>query len=323
MTDTAVIAARELRERVRDPLLLVLLGFLGLAAVISVTVASGAFRVELDAYQSYVDQLAASGSQTLPAAPRLFPMQLLRGSVEYVELLGALFAIVAAFGSVAAERRRGTLDLVLTRPIGRFALGLGKTAALALIWGAVVVALAVIETVALATIGGATIGSYELRGIAIATVVLWLYLVFWTAIAITITSLSRRSSTGLILAVVLWLVVVLILPQIGDTMDPDNQVPGGLFAALQIQRTDEVAVMAHFAGYDDIRNGIEISSITKHTERLAFAFLGIKDQYNQQPLAAVWADMWPYALTLVAATAASIVGAAASATRRTIARRES
>ena len=30
----------------------------------------------------------------------------------------------------------------------------------------------------------------------------------------------------------IWLVVVLILPQIGDTLDADNQLPGGLFAAL-------------------------------------------------------------------------------------------
>ncbi|QPE03905.1 ABC transporter permease subunit [Microbacterium schleiferi] len=323
MTDIAIIAAKEFRERRRDPLLIGLIAFLGIACVVSVTVASGAFRVELDAYNAYVEQLTASGSQTAAAAPRLFPMQLLRGAVEYVELLGALFAIVVGYGSIAAEKRRGTLDLVLSRPVGLFSLGLGKVAGLSAVWAVVLVALAIIEAIALLTIGGASLGGYELRNILLATVVLWLYLVFWTAVAIAVTSLTARPSTGLIIAVALWLVVVLILPQIGDTMDPDNQVPGGLFAALQIQRPDELTVMAHFAGFDGIRNGIEVSSITKHTERLSFAFLGIKDQYNQQPLGAVWADMWPYALTLFSATIAAVSLAAVTTTRGTLQRKTS
>ena len=81
--------------------------------------------------------------------------------------------------------------------------------------------------------------------------------------------------------------------------------------------------MAHFAGFDGIRNGIEVSSITKHTERLSFAFLGIKDQYNQQPLGAVWADMWPYALTLFSATIAAVSLAAVTTTRGTLQRKTS
>lgn len=46
-------------------------------------------------------------------------------------------------------------------------------------------------------------------------------------------STTRRLNTALIVALVLWLVVVLIVPQIGDTMDPDNQVPGGLFTRFR------------------------------------------------------------------------------------------
>lgn len=68
--------------------------------------------------------------------------------------------------------------------------------------------------------------------------------------------------------------------------------------------------MAHFAGFDSIRNGIEVSSITKHTERLTFGFLGIKEIYNQQPLSVVWTALWPAALVeaLAAATAVALAG---------------
>jgi ABC-2 type transport system permease protein len=105
--------------------------------------------------------------------------------------------------------------------------------------------------------------------------------------------LSARSKTlanGLVVALVIWLSVVLVIPQIGDTMDPDNQVPGGLFAALQVKKPDEKKVLKHFTTYEKVRNGLEETSLTKHFERATFAYTGIKDRYNGQPLATITRD---------------------------------
>jgi ABC-2 type transport system permease protein len=86
---------------------------------------------------------------------------------------------------------------------------------------------------------------------------------------------------------VIWLSVVLIIPQIGDTMDPDNQVPGGLFTALQVKKPDEKKVLKRFATYEKVRNTLEETSLTKHFERATFAFTGIKDKYNGKPLGTI------------------------------------
>lgn len=321
MSSTWVIAGKELLDLRRDRLFAVLIGFLAIATLISVGVAAASFRTELDAYNLYVQQLAASGSTTAPAAPQLFPLQLLRGGVEYLEILGALFAIVLGYGTVAKEKYRGTLQLLLSRPVGRFAIPAGKVLGLAVVWLVVVAALTVLTTLAILVIGTAPLQGIDLVRILIAAVVAWVYLVFWSSLAIGITALSPRLSTGLIVSIVVWLAFVLIIPQIGDTMDPDNQVPGGLFATLQIQKPDELKVLANFAAFDGIRNGLEVSSITKHFERLSFAFLGIKDKYNQQPLGLVWADMWGYAITLAAATLASVTFAVGATTRRNLQRK--
>ncbi len=321
MSSTGVIARKELLDLRRDRLFAVLIGFLAIATLISVGVAAASFRTELDAYTLYVQQLAASGSATPPAAPQLFPLQLLRGGVEYLEILGALFAIVLGYGTVAKEKYRGTLQLLLSRPVGRFAIPAGKVLGLAVVWLVVVAVLTVLTTVAILAIGNAPLSGIDLVRILIAAIVAWVYLVFWSSLAIAITALSPRLSTGLIVSIVVWLAFVLIIPQIGDTMDPDNQVPGGLFAALQIQKPDELTVLANFAAFDSIRNGLEVSSITKHFERLSFAFLGIKDKYNQQPLGLVWADMWGYAITLAAATLASVTFAVGATTRRNLQRK--
>lgn len=321
MSSTWVIASKELLDLRRDRLFAVLIGFLAIATLISVGVAAAVFRTELDAYNLYVQQLTASGSTTAPAAPQLFPLQLLRGGVEYLEILGALFAIVLGYGTVAKEKYRGTLQLLLSRPVGRFAIPAGKVLGLAVVWLAVVAVLTALTTLAILVIGNATLQRIDLVRILIAAVVAWVYLVFWSSLAVGITALSPRLSTGLIVSIVVWLAFVLIIPQIGDTMDPDNQVPGGLFATLQIQKPDELKVLANFAAFDGIRNGLEVSSITKHFERLSFAFLGIKNKYNQQPLGLVWADMWGYAITLAVATLASVTFAVGATTRRNLQRK--
>ncbi|MCY7403070.1 MAG: ABC transporter permease [Cryobacterium sp.] len=323
MTDLFTVARKEFLDLRRDRLFLIVISFLTAVTLVSVAVGAADFRAQLEAYNRYVADLAAAGTGVVPAAPQLFPLQLLRGGIEYLEILGALFAIVLGYGTVAKEKHRGTLQLFLSRPVSRFAFAGGKVAGLSAVWLGVVLLLTAFSTIAVITIGGGAVTGVDLGRLAITACFMWLYLVFWTALAVGLTSLAARLSTGLIVALVVWLAFVLVIPQIGDTMDPDNQVPGGLFAALQIKKSDELGVLAQFAGFDGIRNGLEVSSITKHFERLSFAFLGIKAQYNGQSIPVVWAAMLPYAITLTVATIASVIFSAVATTRRTLQRKQS
>lgn len=321
MTSVLVIARRELLDLRRNRFLLAVLGFVLVAVIISVVVSATQFGVKLDAYNAYLDALRAAGNTTTPAAPQLFPLQLMRGSIEYLEILGALFAIVMGYGMVAKEKQRATLQLVYSRPIGRYSLAAGKLVALAIAW---LIAVAVIfgaVTATVAIVGHAPFAAIDVQRILIGAGTSWVYLLMWSAIALGLASATRRLSTALIIALVLWLAVVLIIPQIGDTMDPDNQVPGGLFKSLQIAKPDEKAVLANFAGFDTARNGLEVSSITKHYERFTFAVLGIKDQYNQQPLATVWAGTFNNAISLWLASIAAIGFAVLTTTRTKLLRR--
>jgi ABC-2 type transport system permease protein len=100
------------------------------------------------------------------------------------------------------------------------------------------------------------------------------------------TARSHVLANGLVAALVIWLIVVLIIPQIGDTLDPDNQVPGGLFSALNLDGAHETRVLAKFDTYERIRNGIEEMSFAKHYERFSFAFLDVKvrDTHGSMPV---------------------------------------
>ena len=95
---------------------------------------------------------------------------------------------------------------------------------------------------------------------------------------------SLRFSNGshaLLLTVIVWLVVAFIFPQIGDTMDLDNQLPGGFFATLGMDKTGEEKALQQYKWYETVRDGIEELSPTKHYERISFALLGIKQQFTE------------------------------------------
>ena len=315
MNDLLVVARKELLDIRRNRFLAVLLAFLVVAVILSTVVAATAFRVSLADYQAYLEALRRSGSSVEAAPPGLFPLQLLRGGIEYVELIGALFAVVLGYGMVAKERQRGTTELLFSRPVGRYAVSGGKILALAVSWLVAVVMLFVVVSGVVLAVGNASLALVDVERLASAAMACWLYLLLWSCVAMTLASLGRRPLTGLLASLVVWLAVVLIIPQVGDTMDPDNQIPGGLFRSLQIAKDDEYAVLAHFAAFDAVRNGLEVSSVTKHFERATFAYLGIKETYNQQPLGTVWSATLVNILALTVATAGAVVAAAGTTSR--------
>jgi hypothetical protein len=69
-------------------------------------------------------------------------------------------------------------------------------------------------------------------------------------------------------------------------MDPDNQVPGGLFAALNLDKSQATRILTKFATYEQLRNGLEELSFAKHYERFSFAILDVKlgDQFRDLPI---------------------------------------
>jgi ABC-2 type transport system permease protein len=303
---TLVFFRKELRDALRDRLLLLLIAGLGVIVVLSVVVAAAAFHAKVVDYQSYVEAMKTAGQAANVNSPQLFSLQLLRGAIEYLEIVGSIVAIIIGYGLAAKEKNRGTLRLLFSRPGSGFSVSAGKLFSMAVVWLAVIVSLGGVMFVSLRFVGGSALSPAELAKLAIALTFSWIYLVMWTAFSYWIAGRSKRLSTALVIGLIVWLVVVLIIPQIGDTMDPDNQVPGGLFKSLQVEKSQELAVMAHFSRYETTRNFLEETSISKHFERASFAYLGVKDKYNQQPLGLIGKDMWANVTWLVGGLAAAL-----------------
>jgi ABC-type transport system involved in multi-copper enzyme maturation permease subunit len=301
------LAGHDYRAAFRNRVLAALLLTLLVVTTVSVLVAAFGYQAQLDEYLSYKAAAEAAGVASIPPLP-LRPLQLLRPVVEYLEIIGAVIAIALGYLSVARERGNRTLRLLRTRPVSAGDLAFGPAlGAVALITTLVVVT---------ATIGVVSIGVWGhdwIDGEQAIKVVLWCiasiaYMGVFYCLGAALTARSRVLANGLVAALVVWLVVVLIIPQIGDTMDPDNQVPGGLFAALNLDKPHETRILANFGTYERVRNGIEELSLAKHYERFAFAILDVKDKYRGMSIAQLTTEtrsdiIWMLAYVVVLAGA--------------------
>lgn len=283
MTKVRVLAHHEYRAAVRSRTLLVFGIILLGATVVSVYIAAVDYAAQLADYQAYRSAAQANGLPRIAPSP-LAPLSLLRGALEYLEIIGAVIAITLGYLSVARERSSRTLTLIRSRPVtvGQQVAGnvLGAVGVIA----SLVVATAVVGVLCVGLVGNDWLGGAQILRIGLVSIAAVVYLGTFYCLGVIVCSRSSLATNGLMIALGIWLVVVLILPQIGDTLDADNQVPGGLFGALGLDRDGETTILAHFSGYERTRTWIEDASLTKHFERFAFALTDVKERYRSHGL---------------------------------------
>jgi ABC-2 type transport system permease protein len=290
MNKTFIIAEKEIKDALRSNVFVVLLLLLAALIIISIIVSTLVFKSQVDQYQAAFELLKSLGKEPKTAAPQLFPLNLLRGTVDYLEIIGALLAIVLGYLSVAKEKNTKTLSLVLTRPVSKTDVIVGKLLGNYLLIASLVGALGLIIWLALLGIGSVALSGPEWIKLLLVVVLASFYLMTFFTLSFFLSLSQKNIVNGLVFCFLIWLTFVLILPQIGDTMDPDNQVPGGFFPSLTLDRAQEKELMKKFNGYESIRTGLEQLSITKHFERAAFALFGIKKQYNAFTLSQIMAE---------------------------------
>lgn len=277
-TRIMTLAHHEYRAAVRSRVLLALIGILGVATIASVYVASVDYAGQLADYQAYKDAAIAGGVQQVAPLP-LALLSLLRGAMEYLEIIGAVIAITLGYLSVSRERANRTLPLIRSRPVTSGDLAAGSALGAIGLIATVVAATAAIAVLCLGLIGNDWINGAQALKLLLAYSAAVVYMTVFYFLGATLSTRSKTPVNGLMVALGVWLIVVLIIPQIGDTLDADNQIPGGLFASLGLGRADETTIVAHFSGYETARTAIEAASFSKHFERFAFAMTDVKAKY--------------------------------------------
>ena len=304
MNATWTIARKEITDALKNKLFLIILGMLLILTVVSVVLGAYQVRVSVDNYTNAVGFLKSLGKTELPAMPSLNPLSASKGFVNYIGMLGALLAMILGNYAIVKEKRSGTLKLILSRKVFRDTLLNGKLLGnLALLAGIALLAGA-ITFISVLAIGNVALSAGDAVRMSLFFLMSFMYMAFFLVLGITFAVMVGNGNKALLLTVIMWLVLAFVFPQIGNTMDMDNQLPGGFFASMGMTKDQQTKVLVNFKFYETLRDSIEEMSPTKHYERVSFALLNVKPGFEKNTPLEVLGLKW---INLLGLTAPSII----------------
>jgi ABC-2 type transport system permease protein len=297
MNNIYTIARKEFTDIARSRIFIMTLGLLVTLIFVSLFVAETVFRDQVFQYEKSLALLQSLGKTPVGEVPQLYPLNLLRGVVNYIEIFGAILGIFLGYISVFKEKHTNAIKLILTRPITKNEIVFGKIFGNFSFVFALLTSVTIVIAGSLMWFSGVALSGIDIIKLCLFVVLSSVYILIFFTISFFFSFQQKIATNALIISFSIWLVFALILPQIGDTMDPDNQVPGGFFKSMALTKPQELRVMDNFKNFEFIRTGVEQLSLTKHYERAVFGFFGIKKQYNGVPLADIFKDKWGNILT--------------------------
>lgn len=285
MNSYLIIAKKELKDILRSKIFIFILSLFLLLVTISVVVSSLVFADQLAQYLSSFEILKSLWKTITETKPELHPLSLLRGVVDYVEIVWAILWIFLWYISAYREKTSKALSLLLSRPIKKSQIIYGKL--LGNIWFILILMIfvSILISVLLTFVAWASLWLVEYIRMLLFIIISTVYITIFFLLSFLLSLSGKNIVNSLIFAFLIWLVFALIIPQIGDTMDTDNQVQWWFFKSLNLSRDDEFKVMDHFKTYEIIRTWTEQLSITKHYERLEFALFWVKSIFQ-------WKSLW-------------------------------
>lgn len=219
-----VIAAKELADHLFSGRFVVLLAVLGIATAAAVFAASGAIREVAQDADEIPSLFLKLFTETIDPVP--FPL------IIFVSLLAPLLGIMFGFDSVNGERAQGTLPRLLSQPIHRDEVILGKFVA-----GISVVAIMITALVVfVAGVGifrlGVTPSVSDLSRLVVWLLLTIVYVAFWQALATLVSVRTIRAATSALVPVGIWLVLALfggfIFGIVADVISPDDGSPAAM-----------------------------------------------------------------------------------------------
>ena len=304
MNATMEITRKEITDALRNKLFLITLGLLLLLTIVSIVLGALQVRAAMADYNNSIEFLKSIGKTELPPKPNLNPLAASKGFVNYLGMIGALLAMLLGNHAIVKEKRSGTLKLILSRPVYRDSLLNGKLLGNLGLLAGISLMVGIATFIALQFVGSVSLSGDEFLRMIFFFIMSFLYMAVFMVLAAAVSLMSRNGNKALLVTILVWLVFAFVFPQIGDTMDMDNQLPGGFFARMGMSKDQEQKVLANFKFYETLRNSIEEMSPTKHYERVSFALLNVKPGFENNTAAEVLQLKW---LNLIGLTAPSLL----------------
>lgn len=171
------------------------------------------------------------------------PILSLFGTLDYaflIQVVFGLFALLLSFDLVSGEREAGTLKVILSNPVARSQLILGK-----LVGGSLVLLLPVVLATLIGLLFFTPLAGVELSdgdwlrilGI-VGLSILYLLMMFLAGLFVSI--LTRQRVTSLLVLLIAWVVLIFVVPRSAATLAQHLQeIPAGEEVAAQLREIRE------------------------------------------------------------------------------------
>jgi len=183
MNNIFLIAEKEYKDAMKNKLFLVVFLLLIVLTITSIIVASLLFQSKVLDYQNSIQALKESGKIITFSEPQFSPLKLLRGFIDYLEIIGAVLGIVLGYYSIAKEKNRRTLQLILTRPVKRSDIISGKLLGNTLLVSTTVILIGIISLLSLIFIGHAALSGLEIAKFLIIILLSIIYIVMFFSLS--------------------------------------------------------------------------------------------------------------------------------------------
>ena len=241
MTTSLIIARKEFRAAFRNRLFLTItLLFLGLS-ILSVYIGSTTKRAEMRIYDARVATLQAEGAAVIPDAPEIHTLTILANLTEYVAIVGAILAVILGYNTLIEEKESGGLKLILSRPVYRDQLLVGKLLGNAAVIASLLGLVFLFNLILLVAIGGILPTLGEVARLFTFTVMALAYMLIFLTVSLFLSIRLNNGATVFLISLTLWVLVSFVVPQMADAMMVNSSVVNSISGAIN-QIPQETAV---------------------------------------------------------------------------------
>jgi ABC-2 type transport system permease protein len=263
VTAFLAIVRQEIKSANRERLAVALLAvFLGMA-VASAAIGWSSHHTVMSVYNETVKQAGRDVPNPFVSAPAL---DVVRNTVIYIVLIGALLAVVVGARAGVRDRKAGVTDLILSRPLGRRAYVLGRLVGVQAWMGVVLVAALIASWFSVWVIEGSPLSVGATALLLAFFALAWVFLLPFSVLGIIGGVKSRHESTALLVPILLWVAVTFVVPQLGTAQTPVSLLNPVPTAAS----TDDLFFRVNQAVLQPI-------SITEHFKHASAVILQLRD----------------------------------------------
>jgi ABC-type transport system involved in multi-copper enzyme maturation permease subunit len=216
-----VSSASAIRVSFRDRTVMLLAVMFIIMVLVSAYLGWSATNTVNNIYDAAVPAMKAQG--LAPAANpvgEMPPLSLFRNMVTYVALLGGLAALVLGHQVIAVDRKSGVVPLLLSRPMSRVNLALGKIVAIAATIACLLGIAAIINLLTMMLLPNLAVNGVVVAGLAKFYAVSLLYMLAFSLLGAACAVFCKTESMALLVPVTIWLALTFIVPQVTSNIGP-------------------------------------------------------------------------------------------------------